>query len=388
MCIGKSKSINSLEFTTSESKNNPSEKYTNNDSTVNTIFIGVIVVMALIVLGSLGMFVIAGIHESKYFKSHEERLELENSLYLEVIPADSILRQITAVKGKPNSNGKNTKADVQTTQNDASKYLVPLSEVLKVREAQKQLLIRQNQLVDDIRQETNNIINKMNGWLGFWMGVMAILGVFVPIALQFKLYRESRDQDAKLRQECQKELDHIREETKHCVNRSETAQRNARADIKAELLKIEAEVDKQFHEIQTALHQDIDNIRFTTIIRSFHSIMDSPEIRTNELRNQLLEKNWNEIVTNFRRFITVYYTDQTESIGYSYSMSVILLQVASVLTSMRILVPRRKRQLELLAMESYSLIKMLNTIPSNKDAIISSLNNYQESLSNLNPMLF
>lgn len=388
MCIGKSKSINSLEFTTSESKNNPSEKYMNNDSTVNTIFIGVIVVMALIVLGSLGMFVIAGIHESKYFKSHEERLELENSLYSEVIPADSILCQITAVKGKPNSNGKNTKADVQTTQNDASKYLVPLSEVLKVREAQKQLLIRQNQLVDDIRQETNNIINKMNGWLGFWMGVMAILGVFVPIALQFKLYRESRDQDAKLRQECQKELDHIREETKHCVNRSETAQRNARADIKAELLKIEAEVDKQFHEIQTALHQDIDNIRFTTIIRSFHSIMDSPEIRTNELRNQLLEKNWNEIVTNFRRFIKVYYKDQTESIGYSYSMSVILLQVASVLTSMRILVPRRKRQLELLAMESYSLIKMLNTIPSNKDAIISSLNNYQESLSNLNPMLF
>lgn len=388
MCIGKSKSINSLEFTTSESKNNPSEKYTNNDSTVNTIFIGVIVVMALIVLGSLGMFVIAGIHESKYFKSHEERLELENSLYSEVIPADSILCQITAVKGKSNSNGKNTKADVQTTQNDASKYLVPLSEVLKVREAQKQLLIRQNQLVDDIRQETNNIINKTNGWLGFWMGVMAILGVFVPIALQFKLYRESRDQDAKLRQECQKELDHIREETKHCVNRSETAQRNARADIKAELLKIEAEVDKQFHEIQTALHQDIDNIRFTTIIRSFHSIMDSPEIRTNELRNQLLEKNWNEIVTNFRRFIKVYYTDQTESIGYSYSMSVILLQVASVLTSMRILVPRRKRQLELLAMESYSLIKMLNTIPSNKDAIISSLNNYQESLSNLNPMLF
>lgn len=388
MCIGKSKSINSLEFTTSESKNNPSEKYTNNDSTVNTIFIGVIVVMALIVLGSLGMFVIAGIHESKYFKSHEERLELENSLYSEVIPADSILCQITAVKGKPNSNGKNTKTDVQTTQNDASKYLVPLSEVLKVREAQKQLLIRQNQLIDDIRQETNNIINKMNGWLGFWMGVMAILGVFVPIALQFKLYRESRDQDAKLRQECQKELDHIREETKHCVNRSETAQRNARADIKAELLKIEAEIDKQFHEIQTALHQDIDNIRFTTIIRSFHSIMDSPEIRTNELRNQLLEKNWNEIVTNFRRFIKVYYTDQTESIGCSYSMSVILLQVASVLTSMRILVPRRKRQLELLAMESYSLIKMLNTIPSNKDAIISSLNNYQESLSNLNPMLF
>lgn len=76
------------------------------------------------------------------------------------------------------------------------------------------------------------------------------------------------------------------------------------------------------------------------------------------------------------------------TIGYSYSMSVILLQVASVLTSMRILVPRRKRQFELLAMESYSLIKMLNTIPSNKDAIISSLNNYQESLSNLNPMLF
>ncbi|MCH5235966.1 MAG: hypothetical protein J1E16_11795 [Muribaculaceae bacterium] len=48
------------------------------------------------------------------------------------------------------------------------------------------LLERHNEIVlSDLRQESNNIINKVNGWLGFWIAVLAILGGFIPLIAQY-----------------------------------------------------------------------------------------------------------------------------------------------------------------------------------------------------------
>ena len=109
-------------------------------------------------------------------------MKKRDSMYLEVVPTDSVLSNIILANEKQEFEGKENKIDSLTTKKEVDKYLIPLSDILKVRESQKLLIMRQDQLIDDVRQETNNIINKMNGWLGFWMGVMAILGVFVPIA--------------------------------------------------------------------------------------------------------------------------------------------------------------------------------------------------------------
>lgn len=35
--------------------------------------------------------------------------------------------------------------------------------------------------LDDIRQETNNIINKVNGWLSFWLAMLALIGAMLPM---------------------------------------------------------------------------------------------------------------------------------------------------------------------------------------------------------------
>ena len=39
----------------------------------------------------------------------------------------------------------------------------------------------------DIRQETNNIIDKQNGWFSFWLGILAIVGALIPFFFQLKL---------------------------------------------------------------------------------------------------------------------------------------------------------------------------------------------------------
>ena len=50
-----------------------------------------------------------------------------------------------------------------------------------------------NDALNDLRQESNNIISKWSGWLGFWVSVLALLMGILPIALQFKLSSRSQE---------------------------------------------------------------------------------------------------------------------------------------------------------------------------------------------------
>lgn len=349
-----------------------------NNRPVNYIFISVMVVICFIVGCSIWMFFEECRYEAKHAKWYDELIKKQETAYSAIVPTDSVLSAIIA---DYNLKRKDTKASSQTTKENVEKYLIPLSDVLKIKESQKQLLMRQDQLIDDMRQETNNIINKMNAWLGFWMGVMAILGVFVPIALQLNLYKENRNDAEKLNKEFNGMSDRYKKEY-------EKVQETLQKEISTKLLESENKIGKHFVEIQNNYKQDIDNMRFvqfTAITRCFHNIIDSPEIRTNEFRDQLLLQNWSEIVAKLGEFI-VCYDKQTKDDVNSYVMSAMLLQVSSVLTSFKILIPRRMRQIDSLSNESYNIIKALNTVPLDKSSIINKLNNYKESLSNFHPI--
>lgn len=86
------------------------------------------------------------------------------------------------------------------------------------------LLQRQHEhALDDLRQETNNIINKLNGWLGFWIAVAAILAVILPIVCQYfivsrfeKEYEKDLDESkahlAGMIEKYKDEIEHLRKE--------------------------------------------------------------------------------------------------------------------------------------------------------------------------------
>lgn len=50
---------------------------------------------------------------------------------------------------------------------------------------------RQCESISDLRQESNNIINKVNGWLGFWIALLALFGSILPLIIQYTLYKRS-----------------------------------------------------------------------------------------------------------------------------------------------------------------------------------------------------
>lgn len=57
----------------------------------------------------------------------------------------------------------------------------------RLSEIEKQL----DSTVSDLRQESNNIINKFNAWLGFWIAILTIFGGVIPIVLQYVLKKKS-----------------------------------------------------------------------------------------------------------------------------------------------------------------------------------------------------
>lgn len=64
----------------------------------------------------------------------------------------------------------------------------------ELSDAQKELAEHYETAVGDLRTETNNIINKVNGWLGFWMGVLALVGAIIPFVMQ--LFNHRREKEA------------------------------------------------------------------------------------------------------------------------------------------------------------------------------------------------
>lgn len=49
----------------------------------------------------------------------------------------------------------------------------------------------QENTLNDFRQETNNIINKLNGWFSFWIAILAILGGLLPLIIQYVQYKRT-----------------------------------------------------------------------------------------------------------------------------------------------------------------------------------------------------
>ncbi|MDE5888373.1 MAG: hypothetical protein K2H46_12420 [Muribaculaceae bacterium] len=167
----------------------------------------------------------------------------------------------------------------------------------KVIEAQKLLLARQEMLVDDYRQETNNLINKMNGWLAFWIGIIALLGVIVPLAWQIRVARETRDLELDLRNRINDNLNRV------------------------------------------------EDIEFMTWVRIFNTIFDVLEARDTAVRVNISEFVWANIREGIDRYIRLYINSNGLDRNTALRLSVALIMLSSNLSALRQQSQRRIRNI-------------------------------------------
>lgn len=334
------------------------------------MFAIVTLTMLMILLGCGYMFY----ETCKPTLSHKECdhlwMELRDSIYNDLVHVDSIFA--TPIP----SNKVNEKVILsESNKSTSKKFIFTQNDIEILKKTQKTLIARQDKMADDLRQETNNMINKVNGWLSFWMSVMAVLGVFVPIALQFKLYRETRDSDQTLR-----------EQHKEDRLRIEEFIRQSQADIKGEYLQLGAKLQHEYNNYRNKIARQIQSARFFVNVRNFQNLADCSSISMNEARNTLLRRNWDEVVTYARTFISDYINHSEHQEDHdAYNLSVLLIEIAEVLTTLRRLYPHRSRRLLFLMEESYRIITEINAVQLDRKGISNSLIAYSESLCSLNP---
>lgn len=67
----------------------------------------------------------------------------------------------------------------------SAEVLLFVNEIDSLRREVKLMESQHENALNDLRQETNNIINKLNGWLSFWIAVSALLCIILPIICQY-----------------------------------------------------------------------------------------------------------------------------------------------------------------------------------------------------------
>lgn len=243
-------------------------------------------------------------------------------------------------------------------------------DMLRILKSQELVLDRQDVLVDDVRQETNNLINKMNGWLGFWIGIVALVGVFVPVALQFKLYRESKEKEKELSDKITNALDSFR-----------------------------TDLECQEREILGRVRE----VTFTTLVRNFQNVFECPVAQVQESRNHILQEILSRIKTRVEENIRLYCchintnekstedlkmnkgTGETRASGCTeemseYELTVMLIQVTNVINSIKKLAQHRNRSLDRILIQITNLISYLNTPGVSQSEIICNLQDFGISL--------
>lgn len=78
----------------------------------------------------------------------------------------------------------------------------------------KYLTERYNELVNDMRQETNNNLNKLNSWFSFWIGILALFGVLAPIMAEYRFSVANRAEMEKIKREATDLINEIQKQNK------------------------------------------------------------------------------------------------------------------------------------------------------------------------------
>lgn len=190
---------------------------------------------------------------------------------------------------------------------------------IALSEIEKQTIIRQ----DDIRQETNNIINKFNGVISWWLLLLGIICGFAPLVLAYLNHKNDSDYIELLN-----------------MNYKETISNmlSMKTEIRQEIdkmndlsLKLESEDKKRNH----ILEKSHDELRLTHTFSYITSFTKDSKFQQSPERFRIYDKLLREIIQNSLTCINGDNKTEVVDIDWSYWNMVSL-------EGIRLLVPFQK----------------------------------------------
>lgn len=159
-------------------------------------------------------------------------------------------------------------------------------------------------VINDYRQECNNYINKVNGWLTFAIGLVTIIGGIIPAALQIKLSFDFEKEKDKI----DDKLEKAQTELSTFKNNLTSEQNSLKQEIERKLTFLDtkfnefcnqiAQTSNDIHTQINDLHKDclsivnkeIENYK-TQINTSLNQVITTCNENTNKLNECLKEAN-------------------------------------------------------------------------------------------------
>lgn len=213
--------------------------------------------------------------------------------------------------------------------------------------------------INDVRQETNNIINKINGWLSFWLAMLALMGGIMPLLISWRKEQEYKErfneETANMEKQCASVIDEINK------NKDKLT-----ASVHEEKEKIEQSL-KQFDFKQS--HLKITNL-VSAFLAARNNRLIQESIDRDLLRDGLLfelQQEFGYIVDNI---INVSYTSEKKSI-----LMTILIQYYALFASLQPCLrhPQKLKQLKETMDNLQTVLTLVSEDTRDKDHIYSEI---------------
>lgn len=181
--------------------------------------------------------------------------------------------------------------------------------------------------INDVRQETNNIINKINGWLSFWLAILALIGGVLPVVIGWK---QEQDNTKKF-EDLKNDFANTKEASKNDIKERLDEIRDFKEELCKIRDKIEDEYDKQLN--RNKIHET--HINITNIISSFIAAKDNKLLADSYDRDYLRVSLLNELFKEFNKITECMFKDEYLSES-KIILKTILIQFYSLYASLRV----------------------------------------------------
>ena len=217
------------------------------------------------------------------------------------------------------------------------------------------IIDRQAEIISDLRQETNNIIDKLNLWIAFVTIIMSAVGVFIPWWIQFIKDKDFKEEFIKFKGTTVKNLN------RHMKNKI-------------------SEVDEKIKDIyESATLQEMRS-KFLSLSLGYETRL----INHQSERERLFSFLWTRTVDAFNQAIEMAFKDVDKEKSRKYIIECLVLLCSFVSKIKGSTVLQRTRSWDGLQDEIRQLIKEVNEGPSNEQYWKICREHFEEFLNKLN----
>lgn len=182
---------------------------------------------------------------------------------------------------------KRSKAGIGSSKDSLSRKVDSLEFSLQALNVSVSLIEKEtSQRQDDIRQETNNIINKFNGYLSWWLLLLGIVCGFAPLVLAYLNHKNDSEYINLLNSNYRETLDKINNKEKEIDNKLQ--------ELDALKLSLK-EADDARNEKLNASRKKLDLLHTFVYIASFTS---KSQFQVSQDRTRLVDKLLFELINN------------------------------------------------------------------------------------------